>query len=45
MRRGKSAGASWLTILAPGILVATTGVGAGDLLALVDSLTQSCQHG
>ena len=24
--------ASWLTILAPGILVATTGVGAGDLL-------------
>ena len=23
---------SWLTILAPGILVATTGVGAGDLL-------------
>jgi len=32
MRRGGSSGASWLTILAPGILVATTGVGAGDLL-------------
>lgn len=32
MRRTTRPAASWLTILAPGILVATTGVGAGDLL-------------
>jgi Mn2+/Fe2+ NRAMP family transporter len=30
--RSQSRAASWFSILAPGILVATTGVGAGDLL-------------